>query len=1210
MSGNSGGAFSRSIQPAGKSRPTGVELAIPVRKLSSGPDGMAMLARGPVNGEPVEQRYAHVASSDPARWQQILKSAKRYALIDHPGFRRLLFCDETAEVPVLTFEGFLERNLHSRLAHRGLRPEEAWQLLLRLAPALAAAHRLGLVHGHLTPSHVLLHDDGSPMLDFPWLDVSPRRTGRFDAECQPPQAEVDEGPLDERSDVYALGALLKVSLSAAITDHRDLTQGPLTALIRKLMRPERDLRPSMTEVCFLLDSSEVTNVGGETRSIPPGVLGTEFPLPAAPTQRLHQGSQLGRFEIEYKLGEGGMGEVYRALDRANGQRVALKVLHLKNQNDPTVWSRFRKEARILAQIRSPYIANLIEANRDQGMEFIALEFVDGINLQQWLDKRGRCSEHEALAILTDVARGLSEAHVRGIVHRDIKPDNVMIAQSELPPLAAAAGTLSEPKLGQVKLCDFGIARSLTQRDGTMAFTEHGVVLGTPAFMAPEQCRGDELNPATDIYALGVVLFQLISGQLPFEEHEPTLLMFAHVTKAPPILSDVVPDVSIATSKLVARMLAKDPPDRFIDAAALLEALERTANGTSSSVEVHPALPVTDAKRIVRHVFEWDLKASARALWPFVSNTDRLNHAIGLPPAEFIHKLGADGIETEASSRVAGVALRWREHAFEWIESKRWSVLRVFTAGVMVWYIVELSLQTLPNGGTKLRYSMTLEPRHWLGRLIVSLQQRLVQRRALGRAFERIDRYASAEVMQAPGSDAFQAPARLAEPQRWALDSALLALRKLGIEEPMLEALGAFCAYAPDQELTALRPIAFARKHNLDPDRFVDACLQGAQYGLLTLLWQVLCPLCRIPTNFASSLRAVAEHANCPTCNVQFPIDFVQSLELVFRVAEAIRETELRTYCVGGPAFAPHVAAQLRLAAHERLDLELALEAGGYKIRSPQLPYDFPLQVSDAAHSSRGWAILRPEPPVDQARILVLPRLQSLHVTNLLDHEIVLRVERVAPREDALTAARAVCLASFRALFPTESLANGRLASVGRAAFLVARIYEQRELLRRLGDARTFEHVVDYLAILSECVAAEGGAVIRTTSGTSLCAFEAPAAALRAGLALLERETELAVTRPASHTTLDIRLLVHQGSAVATTIDGRLDYFGDTVETALELIDRAPQGQLLLSAAVVEDQRVLADATAAGHAFEPMPTTEAANDLGFVMVPKLERTRTA
>jgi class 3 adenylate cyclase len=328
------------------------------------------------------------------------------------------------------------------------------------------------------------------------------------------------------------------------------------------------------------------------------------------------------------------------------------------------------------------------------------------------------------------------------------------------------------------------------------------------------------------------------------------------------------------------------------------------------------------------------------------------------------------------------------------------------------------------------------------------------------------------------------------------------------------------------------------------------------------------------------LRALADHGHCPSCNTDFPLDFAQSLELVFRVSRDVRASELKTYCVSGPAFAPHVVAQMRLAAGERMKLSLALNAGSYKIRSPQLPYSYALQVSPTGTSKRGRVRFTGESLHEARRVLLAPGTQLLDLENDLDRELIVRVERAAPREDALTAARAACLPSFRKLFPGEVLASGRLVAVGRTAFMVAAVQRPRQLMQELGDARAFELMLKLIERIEDAVAAEGGAMVKTANGAVLCAFDSAAAAARAAVTLRAR-----LNAEHDNAALDVHLVVHQGPAVAATVDGRLDYFGETVETALDLCPFGTRSEVLLSTIVAEDPHVIADLSGAGHALE-------------------------
>jgi serine/threonine protein kinase/class 3 adenylate cyclase len=1165
----------------------GTDVFVPRRQVSSGRDGTALAARSRITDGQVQLHHAAVEQTDPVRWAVIDDRAKQYALLEHPTFLRLLRRGVVDGTPVLVFKGGPGRSLHDRVGVGRLPVLDVNALGMRLMDALTFAHALGFVHGHIRPSAVHLCDDGTPLLGFEWLDVGQPHTDLDDA-CTPPEATREA--LDAAADVFALGMLMRILLLGRAPSTHD-GFGAFGALLEHMTMPEPEMRPRMHEAHRALHAlapeiERRSRAAEAEQHTTPRQLPVNLEWDDRPDERVGSrmltGTQLGRFTLTEKLGEGGMGEVYRAIDRATGLPAAIKVLHMHAGRDPKKVQRFRKEARVLMQLSSPHIAKLLEVNRDAGVDFIALEFVDGYDLSEYQQTQGgRLPEREALAIAADVCRGLAQAHARGIVHRDIKPENVMIARTS----DAHGGHAAK----RVKVCDFGIARVLDARDGTLAFTQDDHVLGTPHFMAPEQCDGSSLSPATDVYALGVTLFLLVSGRTPFESNETLGLLLAHTTKEPPSLSSVCPEVSDATSELVARMLKKAPADRFVDASMALEAIERILRGEPTSIDVHPVRPETPSERIVTHVFEWELRSSAQALWPFVSNTDRLNRAVGLPPASYERSDDGEEVVTQGTNRVAGLSLRWREHPFEWVEGRRWGVLRTFDRGIMRWFTIELSLTPLASGGTRLRYAMTYEPRHVFARLIVAFEMRGKQRAALGKAFARIDAFAG-NALIVPGSDAFETSETLSDEKRALLERGLAKLRDDGAQEAVVEALGAFCELAPSQQAARLRPLAFARLHGLSPDHVVDACLRAAHHGMLHLLWDILCPVCRVPSDFVGSLQALKDHGRCSSCNVEFPLDFGQSVELVFRVAPELRDSEQRTYCIGGPAFAPHVVAQVRLAAQERLELNLALGSGLYSVRSPQLPSAFALDISPSARLQRA-SFRFARGAADDERALLRPGAQSLGVQNLLEHEIVVRVERAAPREDALTAARAACLASFRKLFPGEVLATGRLVSVGRTAFVVASLHDQRGLLSELGDARAFERLLTVLSMLEEIVAEEGGAVVKTAAGATLCAFSASAPAIRTALALRRRLHAL-LNAP------DVRIAVHQGPSVTATFDGRLDYFGQTVERAMDLCAHAPKDRVLLSSTLAQDPGTLRELKA-----EDCESEAAAleSDLGYGLV---------
>ena len=256
-----------------------------------------------------------------------------------------------------------------------------------------------------------------------------------------------------------------------------------------------------------------------------------------------------RYEVKRKLGEGGMGVVYEALDTKLDRVVAMKVLPSKFNGLDELKSRFVREARAVAALSHENVIAVYDIGEEWGESYIAMEFVDGKSLRQILEKKKKFPPEEALKLAKQIADGLGAAHRAGIVHRDIKPENVMISKSSQ----------------QVKLMDFGLARM----DSATNLTQEGSIMGTWRYMAPEQIRGEKVTPATDIYATGVMLFEMLAGHPPFGDGD---LAYHHVNTEPPALIDVEPSVPPALSDIVARCIAKDAADRYASGSELLEAL--------------------------------------------------------------------------------------------------------------------------------------------------------------------------------------------------------------------------------------------------------------------------------------------------------------------------------------------------------------------------------------------------------------------------------------------------------------------------------------------------------------------------------------------------------------------------------------------------------------------------------------------------------------
>jgi serine/threonine-protein kinase len=255
----------------------------------------------------------------------------------------------------------------------------------------------------------------------------------------------------------------------------------------------------------------------------------------------------GRYRLDELLGRGGMSEVWAADDAELGRRVAIKLLAPDADT-----ARFERVARAFASLAHPNVTQVYDYGEEDGRPYMVLEYVGGGTLEDRLSTNEPLSDGEALSIATGIAAGLAHAHARGVVHRDLKPANVLVDDE-----------------GRPKLADFGIAR-LSAGDGTL--TEAGTVLGTAAYISPEQATGEPASAASDVYSFGVILYRMLTGRLPFESNDPLQLVLHHRDATPPPIASLRGDAPALLAATATAALAKDPHERPRDGTALLAAL--------------------------------------------------------------------------------------------------------------------------------------------------------------------------------------------------------------------------------------------------------------------------------------------------------------------------------------------------------------------------------------------------------------------------------------------------------------------------------------------------------------------------------------------------------------------------------------------------------------------------------------------------------------
>src|SRR5581483_1878448 len=297
-----------------------------------------------------------------------------------------------------------------------------------------------------------------------------------------------------------------------------------------------------------------------------------------------------RYELEELVGTGGMSSVFRAHDRLLDRKVALKVLHQQYSDDDEYVERFRREARSVAALSHPNIVTVIDRGEHEGRQFIVFEYVEGENLKRLIERRGPAPVETALELGMQIARGLSFAHQQGLVHRDVKPQNVLLNGD-----------------GRAKVTDFGIARSLDVQHG---MTQTGTVLGTSDYIAPEQAQGQRVDEHTDVYSLGVVLYELLTSEVPFPGENFVAVAMRHINEPPPPIRDKRPDVPPRVEAAVQKAMAKRPEDRFPTMGEFCRELEGClAELDSEGTVVAPAVAPPRVPRTRRGVSPWPIVAA-------------------------------------------------------------------------------------------------------------------------------------------------------------------------------------------------------------------------------------------------------------------------------------------------------------------------------------------------------------------------------------------------------------------------------------------------------------------------------------------------------------------------------------------------------------------------------------------------------------------------
>jgi class 3 adenylate cyclase len=569
-------------------------------------------------------------------------------------------------------------------------------------------------------------------------------------------------------------------------------------------------------------------------------------------------------------------------------------------------------------------------------------------------------------------------------------------------------------------------------------------------------------------------------------------------------------------------------------------------------------------------WEFDLESSPERLWPLVADTNRFNRDTGVPEVEGVSaKKRLGNARRRLRLFFLGMAVEWEEQPFEWTRPQRFGVVRRYTKGP----ITELRVlaELLPRAtssdearestGTKLMYQLWAKPRNLLGLIIIPIQIGVISARKFARTFREYDELArhgrtvasvSPEVEFVPGGRA----RLLAVSEKLAAE---------GLNTDLIALLVDHIENADDFALSRIRPYELAAQWKQPRRAVLETCLSATRAGMLDLQWNLICPMCR-GGPATESLKEIPSQVHCPACNIDFTVNFEQSVELTFRLNPSIREVHAESFCVGGPQVTPHIVAQQLLAPRASRAIELALENGRYRLRTLTLPG---AQHLRAAENGERRLTLRATSAVWPSEESVIANRAQVELDNQTDEEQLFILERTVWSDEAATAAEVTALQMFRDLFASEALRPGEQISVGTLTVLFTDLKDSTRMYREIGDATAFGRVMNHFDVLKQAIADEDGALVKTIGDAVMAVFRQPVAAVRA---MLRAQRTLA-SPPEGMMPLILKAGLHTGACIAVTLNDRLDYFGSTVNLAARLEGQSTGGDVVISAAVYADPGV-------------------------------------
>lgn len=539
-----------------------------------------------------EERAMKVIRTGDAPSQEMInrfiREARILAKLNHPNLVKLQdFGTLDESTFFMTMELLHGETLQQRISRDRIPIDEAVRTIRQAALGLQEAHNHGIIHRDVCPANLWVSGNIIKVTGFSIAKPTAEDTNTLTAQLFAPEYQcpeqfgsLQEGEtLDQRADIYSLGVTFYEMLSGELPFATPVPRGTpnslsaripdlpagLERLVMKALSLKRENRhSSMQELITDLDSI----------SLDESTLIQKHPQDL-PKPRFAPGSVFaGRYLVEKRIGKGGMGTVYKATDKILEIPVAVKTMNSDVTLDEKTLLRFKREVILARKVAHPNVCRIYDIGESEGIHYVSMEYLEGVSLADLLLTRGALAPSEGLKILKQVLEALKEAHRVGIIHRDLKPQNIMVVGDH------------------AYIMDFGI--SVSTEASTLTAT--GMMVGTPRYMAPEQFGEGAKDQRCDLYAVGVIMFEMFTGRLPFESNTPAGVMYAHLYTDPPKPSDMVPEFSKPLERIILKTLEKDPQNRYQTANDLLVAIEhmssppRKQRPKAAPAAPHPPMP--------------------------------------------------------------------------------------------------------------------------------------------------------------------------------------------------------------------------------------------------------------------------------------------------------------------------------------------------------------------------------------------------------------------------------------------------------------------------------------------------------------------------------------------------------------------------------------------------------------------------------------------